>query len=422
MVTRLKVADEGQLGRPGQRQGRLQVVRCADERLGTIEQLFSKDALLTSKLRGNGKIAAVRANPAPTSAVFYRYLSRFHPAVSPLPSHPHLRMSAPPTPDEFSPAVLTQLRRLQEKYAPDGQDLAAYLEGLYHAKYVNYWDYIELDTLLSLQRPLTNWPDERIFIMYHQISELYFKLCLCEYEQIGDLKQPTLGEVALRLGRINRYFENLIDSFDVMVDGMDKQQFLDFRMALMPASGFQSVQYRMIEIASTDLANLTDEAKRQALGEASAHDYDQLLGCIYWKAGATVEASGAKALTLIEFERKYTADLVRHAEAFHDRNVWAVVQRLPEEDRHHPRLLRAMRQLDVSVNVNWPLMHFKSAVRYLQRNPTDVAATGGTNWREYLPPKFQRRIFYPQLWSKQELEDWGKSWVESVLGKAAAAG
>ena len=331
-------------------------------------------------------------------------------------------MTNPPlTPDEFSPAVLDRLRLLQAKYAPDGQDLAAYLEGLYHARYVTYWDYIGLDTLLSLQRPLTHWPDERIFIMYHQISELYFKLCLCEYEQIGDLAAPTLGEVVQRLGRINRYFDNLIDSFDVMVDGMDKQQFLDFRMALMPASGFQSVQYRMIEIASTALENLTDEVRRQALGEASAHDYDQLLGCIYWKAGATVEASGAKALTLLEFERKYTADLVRHAEAYHERNVWAVVQRLPAADRENPRLLRAMRQLDVSVNVNWPLMHFKSAVRYLQQHPADVAATGGTNWRHYLPPKFQRRIFYPQLWSAQELADWGKGWVEQVLGDAPPA-
>jgi tryptophan 2,3-dioxygenase len=69
----------------------------------------------------------------------------------------------------------------------------------------------------------------------------------------------------------------------------------------------------------------------------------------------------------------------------------------------------------VNVNVNWPLMHYKSAVRYLQRDPTDVPATGGTNWRSYLPPKFQRRIFYPQLWSQQELEDWGKGWVEAVL-------
>ena len=312
-------------------------------------------------------------------------------------------MSSAPTPDEFSPAVLEQLRRLQARYTPDGQDLAAYLEGLYHAKYINYWDYIELDTLLSIQRPLTNIPDERIFIMYHQISELYFKLCLCEYEQIGDLAAPTLGEVVLRLGRINRYFDNLIDSFDVMVDGLDKQQFLDFRMALMPASGFQSVQYRMIEIASTALENLTDEVRRQALGEASAHDYDQLLGCIYWKAGATVEASGAKALTLLEFERKYTADLVRHAAAYHERNVWAVVQRLPAADREHPRLLRAMRQLDVSANVNWPLMHFKSAVRYLQQHPADVAATGGTNWRSTYRPSFSGAFSTPNSGARRSL-------------------
>lgn len=328
-------------------------------------------------------------------------------------------MSATITQEEFSPAVLQQLRRLQEKYAPDGQDLASYLEGLFHAKYINYWDYVELDTLLSLQRPLTNIPDERIFIMYHQITELYFKLCLCEYEQIGLLTEPTLGEIVLRVGRINRYFLNLIDSFDVMVDGMDKEQFLTFRMSLMPASGFQSVQYRMIEIASTALENLTDAEKRKALGITP--DHEQMFGCIYWKAGATIEETGAKALTLIEFEKKYSAELIRHAQAYHDRNIWAVVQRLPAEDQRHPRLVRALKQLDVNVNVNWPLMHFKSAVRYLQRNPSDVPATGGTNWRNYLPPKFQRRIFYPQLWTEQELTDWGKSWVEEVLEEVAAA-
>ncbi|WP_045689707.1 tryptophan 2,3-dioxygenase family protein [Hymenobacter sp. AT01-02] len=320
--------------------------------------------------------------------------------------------------EEFSPAVWQQLRRLQAKYAADGQDLAAYLEGLYYADYVNYWDYIQLDTLLSLQRPLTQIPDERIFIMYHQITELYFKLCLCEYEQLGDLAAPTLQEVVLRVGRVNRYFENLIDSFDVMVDGMDKQQFLQFRMSLMPASGFQSVQYRMIELASTSLTNLVPEEQRRLLGEAAAHD--ELLGCIYWKSGATVEDTGAKALTLLQFEEKYTSTLVEHARQYLDRNLWAVVQRLPAEDQQHPRLLRQLKQLDVNVNVNWPLMHYKSAVRYLERHPDAIAATGGTNWRKYLPPKFQRRIFYPQLWTAQELEDWGKGWVESVLGEEFA--
>jgi tryptophan 2,3-dioxygenase len=123
---------------------------------------------------------------------------------------------------------------------------------------------------------------------------------------------------------------------------------------------------------------------------------------------------------LVEFERKYRDQLLAHARRFRDRNVWAVLQRLPEEDRRHPRLLRQLKQLDVNVNINWPLMHYKSAVRYLERQAGDsVPATGGTNWRKYLPPKFQKRIFYPQLWTEQELEDWGRSWVDQILEEVA---
>ena len=62
------------------------------------------------------------------------------------------------------------------------------------------------------------------------------------------------------------------------------------------------------------------------------------------------------------------------------------------------------------------MVHYKSAVRYLQQDPSDIAATGGTNWQKYLPPRFQKRIFYPTIWSEKEKEEWGKSWVEEVLG------
>ena len=313
----------------------------------------------------------------------------------------------------FKPEVLEQLRRLEEKYVPLGQDLAAYLEGLYHTKFLSYWDYIHLDTLLSLQNPRTNIPDEKIFIMYHQITELYFKLCLEEYRQIGEDKEITGEVLKKRLIRINRYFDNLINSFDVMVDGMDPKQFLQFRMALMPASGFQSVQYRLIEIASTDLRNLVDKAKRAVLGLESSQE--EMIGCIYWKEGATEVASGAKTLTLIQFEEKYTAQLISFAKEYTDKNVWSVYKRLPEEDQQNPKLKQAMRDLDSNVNVNWPLMHYKSAVRYLQRDPDVIAATGGTNWQKYLPPRFQKRIFYPELWSEQETTEWGKGWVDKVL-------
>lgn len=313
----------------------------------------------------------------------------------------------------IKPEVLEQLKRLEEKYASQGQDLAAYLEGLFYADFTNYWDYIHLDTLLSLQTPRTTIPDEKIFIIYHQITELYFKLCLSEYEQIGNEVDLKPDELILRLQRINRYFENLIDSFDVMVDGMDPKQFLQFRMSLMPASGFQSVQFRMIEICSTDLRNLVDRERRQALGLNSTHD--EMMGCIYWRAGATEAETGTKTLTLLQFEAKYTDFLLKYAFEYRDKNLWAVVQRLPEADRQNPRLLRQLKELDANVNVNWPLMHFKSAVRYLQQEQGYLSATGGTNWKQYLPPKFQKRIFFPEIWSAQEIEDWGKGWVEKVL-------
>ena len=71
-----------------------------------------------------------------------------------------------------------------------------------------------------------------------------------------------------RVTRINRYFEALTMSFDIMVDGMEKEQFLKFRMALLPASGFQSAQYRFIELGSTDLINLVSSTYRNELKEA----------------------------------------------------------------------------------------------------------------------------------------------------------
>lgn len=313
----------------------------------------------------------------------------------------------------FDPEVLEQLKRLEGKYVPLGQNLAAYLEGLYYTDFLNYWDYIHLDTLLSLQNPRTNIPDEKIFIMYHQITELYFKLCLEEYKQIAEDKALTTDLFLRRLKRINRYFDNLISSFDVMVEGMDPQQFLHFRMALMPASGFQSVQYRMIEIASTDLRNLVDKAKRAALGLQSTQE--EMIGCIYWKEGATEVASGTKTLTLLQFEEKYTAQLIQFAKEYAQTNVWSVYKRLPVEEQQNPKITNALRTLDSNVNVNWPLMHYKSAVRYLQKDPEIIAATGGTNWQKYLPPRFQKRIFYPELWTTHEIEEWGKSWVEKVL-------
>jgi len=72
-------------------------------------------------------------------------------------------------------------------------------------------------------------------------------------------------------------------------------------------------------------------------------------------------------------------------------------------------LREVLRRLDTLINVEWRLVHFKSATRYLHKNPVDIAATGGTNWQKYLPPGFQRDYFFPELWSEEEKNTWGQS-------------
>src|SRR5215203_2838111 len=84
-----------------------------------------------------------------------------------------------------------QLKKLQAKYDYMGQDLSSYLDGLLYSDYLTYWDYIHLDTLLSLQNPKTSFPDEKVFIIYHQITELYFNLILWEIEQITHKEDLT---------------------------------------------------------------------------------------------------------------------------------------------------------------------------------------------------------------------------------------
>jgi len=318
---------------------------------------------------------------------------------------------------EIANDIQERLQQLQEKYAVMGQDLRSYLDGLLHADYLTYWDYVHLDTLLSLQSPRTSFPDETIFIIYHQITELYFKLCLHEFEQIANHVELTITFMNERVCRINRYFENLTHSFLIMVDGMDKDQFLKYRMSLLPASGFQSAQYRMIEICSTDFINLIDKDHRDKFKESNT-DIKSQFEFIYWKAGATELKSGKKTLTLEQFEKKYSRILIELSEKNILTNLFACYRKLADKGEDITEIKNSLKKLDVLVNINWPLSHYKSAVRYLQKDPEDIKATGGTNWQKYLPPRFQKRIFYPSLWSPEEIENWGKGWVEvEVFGK-----
>jgi tryptophan 2,3-dioxygenase len=312
--------------------------------------------------------------------------------------------------ESVDPNLVEQLKKLQAKYDVMGQDLSSYLDGLLYSDYLTYWDYIHLDTLLSLQTPKTSFPDEKVFIIYHQITELYFNLILWEIEQIAYHESITESFFVDRLKRINRYFQQLRDSFSIMVEGMEKEQFLKFRMSLLPSSGFQSAQYRQIEISCTDMINLVNASEREALTEYS--DIDLQMEKLYWRSGATELATGKRTLTLQQFEEKYMPAFKATGMKYRDRNLRKVFLKHFQQSE---AVIQNLRELDTLANVLWPLAHLKAAGHYLQKHTREIKATGGTNWQKFLPPRFQRIIFFPELWTAQEKEEWGKAAFVSAL-------
>ncbi|GGG37432.1 tryptophan 2,3-dioxygenase [Croceivirga lutea] len=313
--------------------------------------------------------------------------------------------------------IASQINKLEEKFKNSGQDLSSYLDGLLYQRYLTYWDYIHLDTLLSLQVPRTHFPDEEIFIMYHQITELYFKLILHEEKQLVEDNSQDLENFKEKINRINNYYQALISSFSIMINGMQREQFLRYRMALLPASGFQSAQYRMIEVYATPLENLVHWSERDKFSES--HSVEELFEHIYWKKGATDIETGEKTLTLKQFEFRYTPRLLRIANQVKSSTIYNKYHALSESDKKDEALIDALKKMDMNANINWPLMHMGSAYRYLARDKNKaVDATGGTNWKAYLPPSFQKVIFFPTLYSEQEIEEWGKQWVDHIFNPA----
>ena len=128
------------------------------------------------------------------------------------------------------------LKAIEEKYDHLGVPVDAMLEGLLWSTPITYWDYIQTDALLGLQTPRTTQPDEMVFIMYHQVNELFFKMILWEIDQVAKSTQITADKFTMHLDRISRYFDTLCSSFSVMAEGMEKEQYLKFRKTLTPCN------------------------------------------------------------------------------------------------------------------------------------------------------------------------------------------
>ncbi|MCC6182071.1 MAG: tryptophan 2,3-dioxygenase, partial [Bacteroidia bacterium] len=228
-------------------------------------------------------------------------------------------------------------------------------------------------------------------------------MILWEINQVSDKDEVSAEFFTEKLYRISRYFDMLSSSFTIMGDGMEKEQYMKFRNTLTPASGFQSAQYRLIEFASTELINLIDNRFRATIDRNTPyeHAYDHL----YWQAAGKDYKTGKKNTLLQLFEKRYKAEFLTKMEKYNTSNMWTKFKQLPESVRKDENLIKAMRHYDYTVNISWVMAHYHAAEKYLGKGE----ATGGSDWRKYMLPKYQRRIFFPDLWSKEELDTWGEN-------------
>jgi len=302
-------------------------------------------------------------------------------------------------------ATKNLIQSLEDKYSAINQDKNVYLEGLLHSKTINYWDYIHTDALLNLQIQRTTLPDEMVFIGYHQINELIFKMILWELQQLAEIPVLNVDIFTDKLMRVSRYFDMLTSSFAIMQDGMDLAQYNKFRHTLTPASGFQSAQYRKIEFASTELINLIDPRFRETIDRDTA--FEHAFEHLYWQAAGKDFKTGKKSILLTNFETRYKEEFITFMKVYNTKNLWTRYKEFSVDDQKNNTLVNAMRHYDYTVNITWVMAHFNAAKHYILASSGDGEATGGSNWQKYMHPKYQKRIFFPELWSAKEKDNWG---------------
>ncbi|WP_165216353.1 tryptophan 2,3-dioxygenase [Affinirhizobium pseudoryzae] len=134
---------------------------------------------------------------------------------------------------------------------------------------MSYTDYLQLDPILSAQKPLSSAHDELLFIIQHQTSELWMKLAIHEITSaISAIRRDDPQPAFKMLARVARIFEQLNGAWDVLRT-MTPSEYTEFRNALGQSSGFQSYQYRAIEFlaGNRNLAMLGPHSHRPDLIE-----------------------------------------------------------------------------------------------------------------------------------------------------------
>jgi len=251
-----------------------------------------------------------------------------------------------------------------------------------------YAGYLDLKTLFSAHKPLTNSHDEHVFIIIHHVQELWMKLL--DYEialAIDGIRNDDLRPALKALARVGRVQEQLISAWDVL-STMTPADYLVFRGALGTASGFQSYQYRKLEfrLGAKDSRMLLPHRHtpdihaelETALKEPSI--YDEALRLVARRGFAVPKSA---------LERDFSQPYVFNAAV---RDVWLDIYR--QSQRYFELYELAEKLVDVEDRFQqWRFRHMKTVERIIGYKP----GTGGSSGVGYLKTALEHS-FFPELW------------------------
>ena len=253
---------------------------------------------------------------------------------------------------------------------------------------MSYGDYLKLDTLLSAQEPLSDAPDEPLFIIIHQVQELWIALILHEFDfAMAAMREDRPGVAFKALARVGRIQEQLISAWDVL-STMTPSDYLTFRAALGQSSGFQSHQYRVMEMKLG-----AKDAKMLAPHRHHAENHAKLEAVyaapsIYDEAIALLSRHGV-AVPPEVLNRDFATN---HAYSEGLKAAWLTVYR--DTERYFELYELAEKLVDVEDKFQqWRFRHMKTVQRIIGFKK----GTGGSSGVGYLKTALDRS-FFPELW------------------------
>lgn len=253
---------------------------------------------------------------------------------------------------------------------------------------MTYGEYLNLDKVLTSQNRLSNHHDEMLFIIIHQVSELWMKLILHELSSaIKEIEQDELHSAFKKLARVSKTQTQIIQAWDVL-STLTPAEYLQFRDTLGKASGFQSYQYRLIEFAlgykSTHILKIyeKDPAVHAALQTAfeAPSIYDVSIKALA-RAGFDINPE----LLDRDFSKVYAGDPSVAA-------AWREVYR--NVDQYWDLYELAEKLVDIEDWLQqWRFRHMKTVERIIGFK----VGTGGSSGVNYLKQVLDHR-FFPELW------------------------